>query len=100
MFTCIAETVDGHLPQGETWHALLLGQMLREVPGIRPAVISTETGLLLDEQRRFRHLVRNVYTYKLDPERVGKLVLSTQTAFTNIEAELLAFVAFLENGDS
>ena len=58
--------------------------------GIRPAVISTETGLLLDEQRRFR------YTYKLDPERVGKLVLSTQTAFTNIEAELLAFVAFLE----
>ena len=96
IFTRIAETVDGDLPRGENWHYHLLRQMLVEIPGLRPAVISTETGNILDEQRRFRHLIRNIYAYKLDPDRVGKLVHAAQTVFPNIEAELLAFVAFLE----
>jgi hypothetical protein len=41
------------------WHLFLLEQMTKEVPGIRPAVISTETGTRLDEYRRFQHVVRN-----------------------------------------
>ena len=46
------------------WHLLLLEQMTKEVPGIRPAVISTETGTRLDEYRRFRHVIRNrVHSY-------------------------------------
>ena len=96
IFTRIAETVDGELPRGDNWHDALLQQMMAEIPGIRPAVISSETGAILDEQRRFRHLVRNIYTYKLDPERVGILVESAQRAFPMLEAELLAFAAFLE----
>ena len=51
---------------------------------------------ILDEQRRFRHLVRNIYTYKLDPDRVGILVESAQRAFPMLKAELLAFAVFLE----
>jgi hypothetical protein len=35
------------------WHLLLLEQMTKEVLGIRPAVISTETGTRLDEYHRF-----------------------------------------------
>jgi hypothetical protein len=31
------------------WHLLLLEQMTKEVPGIRPAVISTEPGTRMDE---------------------------------------------------
>jgi len=31
------------------WHLLLLEQMTKEVPGVRPAVISIETGTSLDE---------------------------------------------------
>ena len=61
IFTHIAEIVDDDLPRGENWHELLLFQMMREVPKIRPAVISTETGRLLDRLRRFRHVVCNVY---------------------------------------
>jgi len=38
------------------WHLLLLEQMTKEVPGIRPAVISTETWTRLDDYRRFRTL--------------------------------------------
>lgn len=38
--------------------------------------ISTETGKRLDESRRFRHVVRNVYTHHFDPAKLGKLVNS------------------------
>jgi len=36
------------------WHLFLLEQKTKEVPGVRPAVISTETGTRRDEYRRFR----------------------------------------------
>jgi hypothetical protein len=79
------------------WHLLLLEQMTKEVPGIRPAVISTETGTRLDEYRRFRHVVRNVYTHRFDPAKLGKLVNSAPELFARTKAELLAFAAFLEH---
>jgi hypothetical protein len=96
VFTHIAETIDGDLPRGEDWHKLLLGQMKNEFPGIRPAVISTETAEVLDELRKFRHVVRNVYTHRLDPVRLGKLVKDSSKIFAQLNAELLAFAAFLE----
>ena len=45
VFAQIAETVDGKTPSGGNWHELLLSRMLSEVPRIRPAVISPETGV-------------------------------------------------------
>ena len=36
LFTRIAETIDGNLPQGAEWHKLLLGQMKVEIPGVSP----------------------------------------------------------------
>jgi uncharacterized protein YukE len=96
IFTQIAETIDGHVPGGENWHQVLLQQMMDEVSRVRPAVISTETGKRLNEHRGFRHIVRNVYTYKLDAAKMGKLVLSAQDLFDQFKAEITAFVAFLE----
>ena len=96
LFTRIAETIDGNLPQGAEWHKLLLGQMKIEIPGIRPAIISTETGKFLDELRRFRHIVRNVYTHHIDPERLKKLVEGSSKSFVQLNAEISAFAAFLE----
>jgi hypothetical protein len=92
----IAETIDGDFPHGANWHLLLLQQMMIEVSRVRPAVISTETGTKLDEYRRFRHVVRNVYTHNFDPVKLGKLVGSASELFAQITAELLAFAAFLE----
>jgi hypothetical protein len=96
ILTRIAETIDGDFPRGENWHLLLLQQMMIEVARVRPAVISTETGTKLDEYRRFRHVVRNVYTHNFDPVKLGKLVSSASELFAQIKAELLAFAAFLE----
>jgi hypothetical protein len=70
--------------------------MTKEVPSIRPAVMSTETGTRLDEYRRFRHVVRNVYTHSFDPAKLGKLVNPAPELFARTKAELQAF-ALLSN---
>jgi hypothetical protein len=95
LFTQITEVVEGDLPHGENWHQQLLRQMITEVPVIRPAVISKETGAKLNDYRGFRHVVRNVYAYKFDPNKLEKLVRSVPDLFTQLEAELLAFATFL-----
>ena len=79
------------------WHLLLLEQMAKRVPGIRPAVISTETGTRLDEYRQLRHVVRNVCPHRFDRTKLGKLVKSAPELFARTKAELLAFAAFLEH---
>jgi len=96
LFAQIAEVVEGDLPHGENWHQLLLRRMMTEVPMIRPAVISKETSAKLDDYRGFRHVVRNVYAYKFDPDKLEKLVRSVPDLFAQLKAELLAFASFLD----
>lgn len=96
LFEIIAATIDGNVPQSANWHQVLLEQMATEVPQVRPAVISDETQSVLDEYRGFRHVVRNVYTFRFDPVKVQRLVQRAPEAFSQTRAELLAFADFLE----
>jgi hypothetical protein len=45
----------------------------------------------------FRHVVRNVYTYHLSPEKLEALVTQVQTVFTKTKTELAGFGEFLKN---
>jgi len=96
IFELIVTRVDSTKPTGENWHQALLVQMTTEAPGVRPAVISTLTHSQLDEYRGFRHIVRNVYTFKFDPAKIEKLVMNVQVTLAQVRAELLAFAEFLE----
>ena len=95
----IAEGVDQAKPAGAHWHDDLLRQMGAEVPGVRPPVLSQETRERLDRYRGFRHVVRNVYTYNLDPEQVGVLVKQLAPTMARVSQELAAFADFLEQMD-
>ena len=66
----IAAEIDGHVPAGAEWHQELLRQMATQLPRIRPAVFSKETIKRLDEYLRFRHVVRHVYAFEFDPQRI------------------------------
>lgn len=66
--------------------------MRKEIVHVRPAIISAKIGELLDERRRFRHVVRNVYTHHLDPKRLEKLVKETSQEFPRWE-ESYGFIA-------
>jgi hypothetical protein len=77
IFEDIAKEIDHRLPTGDKWHRDLLDQMTVNIPNVRKAVISEETRLILDELRRFRHVVRSAYSLQLDEEKV--LIMANQT---------------------
>jgi len=97
LFELIARHVDRALPAGEGWHHDLLQQMSREIAETRPAVISPESASRLDELRRFRHLVRNVYTFNLVPQKMEPLMVALPGLWQQVQAEVSAFADFLED---
>ncbi len=96
LFEMIASSVDGSLPHGDRWHQELLRQMAAPVPQVRGAVISPATRDLLGEFLGFRHVVRNVYSFHLDPDRVAHLVHLLADLHPMVRDELLAFADHLE----
>jgi hypothetical protein len=99
IFERIALTIDDTMPSGANWHQELLNQMTIEVPGIRPAVISSVVKDQLEEYRGFRHIVRNVYAYHFNPEKIENLVAGLTSLFSKFDAELKSFAVFLRNVD-
>jgi hypothetical protein len=96
LFELIARHVDHDLPVSETWHRDLLQQMTQDRPDIRPGVISQESAVAIDEFRRFRHLIRNVYTINLAPEKMEGLMEALPELWSKLRAELLAFADYLD----
>lgn len=89
----VAETLDRASYSGEAWHRELLNTMGVELPGIRKAVLGSDTLRLLDELRGFRHVVRHAYEYQLNVERVQALADQMTELMPMLErdfAELLA----------
>lgn len=95
LFELIARHLDDSQPSGETWHRDLVIQMARPVENLRPAVISAQNLQWLDELRRFRHLVRNVYTFNLVPGKIEPLVTSLTEMWPLLRVEILAFADFV-----
>jgi hypothetical protein len=96
VFKQVAATVDGNVPASAEWHRELLEQMGLDLPKVRPPVLTSNSIQRLDEYLRFRHVVRNVYTFSFDPERIGRLVKELEMVFDQIRQELLVFANFLE----
>jgi hypothetical protein len=63
------------------WHLLLWDQMTKEVPGIRPAVISAETGTRLDEDYNGETTPVNNLERKAE-EKTSHIVLVNATCFS------------------
>lgn len=95
MLERIANEVDGTVPAGPECHRDLLVQMSSELPRRRPAVISRETRDCLDEYRGFRHVVRNVYTFQLRPDRVMQLTEGLTHCRRAVVKDVQAFCSFL-----
>jgi hypothetical protein len=99
VFHHIAATIDRSVPDGSEWnrrHRDLLRQMQVALSPIRSQVLSDETMQALDEFLRFRHVVRNIYTFAFDPERIAHLVQRLHPCFERVQNELLEFADFLD----
>jgi hypothetical protein len=97
IFVLIAETLDGQLASGEGWHRSLLKQMASEMKGVRPAILSDAAHERLDDFLRFRHLVRNLYSFNLLPGKVQNLIEVLPTTSEQVCRDFIDFVeSFLE----
>ena len=96
LFELVAKHLDQVVPAGEAWHRDLLQRMVMDIEKVRPAVIDSNIALELDEFRRFRHLVRNVYSLNLIPERMSRPMTLLHGLWKTLRSESLAFADFLE----
>jgi hypothetical protein len=94
IFSLIASELNGGLPSGFDWHKRLLQRMSMEY-GDRPPVLSAQTAKQLEEFLGFRHVVRNVYGFELDMERVQRLLERYGDTWTKFEADLQWFIQWL-----
>lgn len=63
---------------------------------MRPSVIKDGTRILLDEYRKFRHLVRNIYTFNIIPQKVMKLANGITKAFNAFKKDIKKFINLIE----
>jgi hypothetical protein len=96
LFEWLARELDDAHPRGSSWHRELLEQMTTEVPEVRPAIISVETHKALDEYLRFRHLVRNLYTWDFVPARIAELIARLPATLQLLANDLARFRQFLD----
>lgn len=96
IFRSVADTIDDRMPSGENWHKDLLEQMSEEIEGVRPALLSKDNKDQLAEFMRFRHRVRNIYSFNLIAERIKNLVEKLPTSYEKAREDLFAFAQFLE----
>ena len=66
LFKMVAGAFENHVDAGAGFRTSLLRRMSVAVPGVRPATVSAETLPLLDNLRRFRHVVRHAYSAEID----------------------------------
>jgi hypothetical protein len=95
LFRDVALDVDQALSEGSDWHRRLLRQMGAEVPGCRPVLLQQPTLKALNELCAFRHVVRNIYSFELNAERVQALASLLPSIYELLRADLLAFQEFL-----
>ena len=95
IFVVIARELDPTFPSGDRWHRDLLEQMGREISEKRPAILSERTGDLLDEFLAFRHLIRSLYAFELEAERLKYLLDRLPEALSSAKHDIESFCRLL-----
>ncbi len=95
IFEIIARRFDSSFPQGDRWHRGLLRQMAEEQADARPAVLTDDSVKKLDEFLAFRHRVRNLYTFNLEPSRLNELLQRLPPAWERARIDIEAFLDLL-----
>lgn len=81
------------------YHADLLKMMRLSIEGVRPALVTEGTYMLLDELRRFRHFFRHAYGVDLDQDRVGPVARKAVELEGTFERDLEDFLSLLGGGE-
>jgi hypothetical protein len=94
IFQILASELNGGLPSSYDWHRRLLIRMANP-QAERPAVLTSETAKQLEEYLAFRHVVRNIYGFELNPRRLDNLLASYDQTWFAIERDMHQFLDWL-----
>jgi len=81
----------------ERWHKDLLSKMTVVIKGVRERVISDESRMSLSEMLRFRHFKRYYFEFDYDWDRLELVRKKYLDVRGRLQAELEAYVAYLES---
>lgn len=95
LFQLVASEIDGGTPTSSDWHKRLLRSMSEPIDKLRPAVISHETEMLLQDFLGFRHVFRNIYGFRLDWDRIRVLLEKMPKAARRFKADIEQFHTYL-----
>ncbi len=96
VFKNIAMDMNGGVPDSFDWHRRLLHAMTLPLEEVRPPVISKETETALSEFLSFRHVVRNIYGFAIDGERLEQLITKFPNAYQLFKKDIRGFVKLLK----
>ncbi len=96
IFKKIAGDINGEIPATYDWHYRLLKNMTLDIPDLRPPVLTVSLENKLLEYLRFRHIVRNIYGFELDWERLKPLIYNFSNIVSQFKKEIGTFLEFLK----
>ncbi len=88
----ILAAFEGPPPAGDSSHALVLRAALRDVEGVRPAILASAHREDLDEIRRFRHFFRHAYALDLRYDKMRPSLAAVLARGADVDADLARFV--------
>ena len=100
IFQKIAGDINGNVPTSPDWHKRLLRSMTLDIENIRPPVLSHKTEKALSQYLAFRHVVRNIYGFEIDSEKLSGLVQTVANTYQEVNNDLNRFLHFLREMSS
>jgi hypothetical protein len=95
IFQIIASELNGGLPSGYDWHRRLLNRMGTD-QAERPCILRETTVQQLTEYLSFRHVVRNIYGFELQQQRVEYLVENYYKTWQSFKQDIDEFLLWLK----
>lgn len=90
IFQIIADELNGGKPSSFDWHRRMANEQCD-----RPCVITKNTAKQLKDYLGFRHIVRNIYGFELDIERLEILVKNYFHVWHNFREDINNFLDWL-----
>jgi hypothetical protein len=96
LFQEIAVCFENNIERSSGYHKNILMRMKITIPGIRPAILSETSFILLSELLGFRHVFRHAYNYNIEPGKLQELRAKVTEGRKVIEKDISIFEDYLK----
>ncbi len=92
----VATYFENNITDTRQWHRALLTRMAQEVLGVRPPLLSSQSYLLLNNLRGFRHFFRHAYGSEIEFEQLKINLDKALIVVSYLEQDVKIFLEKIE----